>query len=585
MIPKTDQDSNTSVSTNKNSNESIKKLRVYYSTEKYLDIPLHKCDTNDIYFVKCTKSYKDLKEIQSDECFKFINNFEDSEYMFFLQQKAFQSLFESENDFPENILKKCFEKKAGLDSPVRIDISNTSFNLDHSTSTITESNQENKARTKQEKIKLNKYSDEYETKLQYPDENLDKKETQDTMTEPEIKLGIDTTVNQKNLGKASQQILLTDGENSQNISGLTPISDIYKLNDAQKQVVIQQYTAVFMQTHNAKVQFRLWIIQNAQIVVLYQSNGYNGEQIYQKWTLQHVQNLISSRLQQYEYNLQSIATNFKEHIMQAGIDKWLQISKEEQDEYWMNWAKAFHANLNEIINRQLFEKNFGEDNNEGGNMGEQSYGQGLFDISAQYNNVNTNNIMGDHINELGTYQQRLHQSEIINQILTPGGEIYEGDLKNNKRNGKGKQTLTSGDIYEGHFVNGKKQDKGKLTFANGDTYKGDFVKDKFEGKGKHIVKNCFIYEGDFLDDKYQGKGKYTNAKGSIYEGDFVNGQKHGKGKYTNSKGSIYEGDFVNGQKYGKGKFAYQNGDTYEGDYKQDKCDGKGKFAYQNGDTY
>ena len=63
MIPRTDQDSNDSLSISRNSTDSKKKLRLYYSTEKYLDIPLHQCDMNDIYFVKDTKSYIELQKL------------------------------------------------------------------------------------------------------------------------------------------------------------------------------------------------------------------------------------------------------------------------------------------------------------------------------------------------------------------------------------------------------------------------------------------------------------------------------------------------------------------------------------------
>ena len=63
MLLKTDQYSNDSSSTSKNSNDPNKKLRIYYATEKYLDIPLHQFDTNDTYFVKNTESYAELKEL------------------------------------------------------------------------------------------------------------------------------------------------------------------------------------------------------------------------------------------------------------------------------------------------------------------------------------------------------------------------------------------------------------------------------------------------------------------------------------------------------------------------------------------
>ena len=62
-------------------------------------------------------------------------------------------------------------------------------------------------------------------------------------------------------------------------------------------------------------------------------------------------------------------------------------------------------------------------------------------------------------------------------------------------------------VYEGNLVDGKRTGKGKFTFSNGD-----------------------VYEGDWVDDKMTGKGKITNADGDVYEGDFVDGKFNGKGK-------------------------------------------------------
>ena len=55
--------------------------------------------------------------------------------MFFLQQKSFQCLFESNKGIPENVLKKCFDRKPELNLPVKIYSSDTSL-LDDSTSNI-----------------------------------------------------------------------------------------------------------------------------------------------------------------------------------------------------------------------------------------------------------------------------------------------------------------------------------------------------------------------------------------------------------------------------------------------------------------
>jgi hypothetical protein len=49
---------------------------------------------------------------------------------------------------------------------------------------------------------------------------------------------------------------------------------------------------------------------------------------------------------------------------------------------------------------------------------------------------------------------------------------YNGYLKNNKRNGKGKMTYDNGNKYDGYWVNDKKQGEGIMEYDNEDIYNG-----------------------------------------------------------------------------------------------------------------
>ena len=123
-------------------------------------------------------------------------------------------------------------------------------------------------------------------------------------------------------------------------------------------------------------------------------------------------------------------------------------------------------------------------------------------------------------------------------------------------------------------------------------YHGQVKDDKREGKGRFIWSSADskgdIYEGDWKDDKMHGKGLYIYTNGKRYKGDFYKGDMHGKGYmiYTNG---YYEGDWVHGNREGKGKFLWTedpwNGDIYDGGWKNDKRYGKGRYEYANGDIY
>ena len=51
--------------------------------------------------------------------------------------------------------------------------------------------------------------------------------------------------------------------------------------------------------------------------------------------------------------------------------------------------------------------------------------------------------------------------------------IYEGEIKDNKREGQGIMYFNNGNRYEGGFINNMPEGKGTY-FINGDWYVGDF---------------------------------------------------------------------------------------------------------------
>ena len=95
-------------------------------------------------------------------------------------------------------------------------------------------------------------------------------------------------------------------------------------------------------------------------------------------------------------------------------------------------------------------------------------------------------------------------------------------------------------VYEGEIMNGKRNGKGKQTFADGEVYEGDFKDDKMNGKGKFTCTDGEVFEGDFKDDERNGKGKSTFASGDVYEGSWKDGEITGKGKFTFANGEVHE---------------------------------------------
>ena len=157
-----------------------------------------------------------------------------------------------------------------------------------------------------------------------------------------------------------------------------------------------------------------------------------------------------------------------------------------------------------------------------------------------------------------------------------------GTLKNNKREVRGMMYYNSGDKYEGDYKNDQRDGKG-VYISDGYKYKGDFKKGLREGKGVIIYKTGDKYDGEWFDDMYNGKGVYYFKDGSKYDGNWKNNQPNGYGVFEYTNGEKYEGDFKNNIREGYGKYFYENGNRYEGQYVDDKQEGVGTMFFNIGD--
>jgi hypothetical protein len=84
-------------------------------------------------------------------------------------------------------------------------------------------------------------------------------------------------------------------------------------------------------------------------------------------------------------------------------------------------------------------------------------------------------------------------------------------------------TDADGSRYEGEMRNDERNGRGILKYANGDRYEGDFRDDKMSGWGAFTTKAGDRYEGEFDDDKSNGFGTYKEVDGSLYAGLWTNG--------------------------------------------------------------
>ncbi len=155
-------------------------------------------------------------------------------------------------------------------------------------------------------------------------------------------------------------------------------------------------------------------------------------------------------------------------------------------------------------------------------------------------------------NSIANSSENSNQKVSVNHHLSTTRSIYyEGEWKNNRRDGKGKLIINKNGKtkkYSGQFINGKLNGKGILE-TDIAKYFGIFKNNRLNGQGVYENQNGEKYIGGFQNFKFDGKGTYTFKDKSLYIGDFKSGKLHGRGRLFNSKhkviksGKWREGEF------------------------------------------
>ena len=167
------------------------------------------------------------------------------------------------------------------------------------------------------------------------------------------------------------------------------------------------------------------------------------------------------------------------------------------------------------------------------------------------------------------------------RIYYPNGDIYEGEIRNNLFNGKGKFIYKDNTIFEGDFIHGEKGNYGKIIYNDKSYYEGQLKNGIPNGKGEFKWINGIYYKGYFNYGKIEGEGEIKSQNGSYYIGNFKNNIFHGKGKFFFNTGSIYDGYYYNGKKNGEGLYNKNNGIKYFGNFYDGKIHGCGKIEDNN----
>ncbi|KAH3732853.1 morn repeat protein [Pelomyxa schiedti] len=119
--------------------------------------------------------------------------------------------------------------------------------------------------------------------------------------------------------------------------------------------------------------------------------------------------------------------------------------------------------------------------------------------------------------------------------------------------------------------------------ADCDVYEGEFKNDIRDGKGTYKWREGDSYEGDWKDGVRDGYGVYKRATGSTYEGHWKNGNQEGHGVMRYADGYVFEGEWVHGVKNGMGTEIFPTGTTCQGEWRDDVLVGQAFFCYNSPD--
>jgi hypothetical protein len=135
-------------------------------------------------------------------------------------------------------------------------------------------------------------------------------------------------------------------------------------------------------------------------------------------------------------------------------------------------------------------------------------------------------------------------------------------------------------------VNGVREGTGVYTYGEtGNKYEGEWKNNLKNGIGKMTFGTDAEYTGHFDDGKRSGEGVYKYLKTKdLYSGSWKNGLKHGKGTFIffDTKMKIV-GDWANGQII-KGRWIFANGTYFEGVFENNFPKGEGVWHFANGNV-
>ena len=181
----------------------------------------------------------------------------------------------------------------------------------------------------------------------------------------------------------------------------------------------------------------------------------------------------------------------------------------------------------------------------------------------------------------------------------PKAVVYEGELLEGQRDGRGVCVYHDNRIYQGEWLRDKEHGFGTLWTPDKKRiiYQGEWERGRIHGRGKYYYygddqvdsnrgpQRTARYEGEFRENLRHGSGLYVLPNGSTYDGQWQNGAMNGRGVFTWPDGSVYDGDWKDNRRNGNGLLKASDSFVYEGSWVNNTMEGRGSATYPDGQEY
>ena len=184
------------------------------------------------------------------------------------------------------------------------------------------------------------------------------------------------------------------------------------------------------------------------------------------------------------------------------------------------------------------------------------------------------------VEEMRNRLKNIYQTKIIGEQGS-----YNGEIKNNKRNGLGIGVTENGEKYEGEYFNNLCDGIG-IYYSDEFNHMGEFKNGKANGFGIRKYKDGTQYEGEWINDDATGIGIITYVNGVNYIGQVKKLEPFGAGKYMWYNGDYFIGSINKQGRRGLSFYSDEQG-LFDGEFKyskenQDDAEAIGTFYFPNG---